>query len=62
MKWGEIRTMHLGPNTVLLALNIDFANQLDVHTVETEIQAIEQEIMALHPHISKIYIESTNLK
>jgi cation diffusion facilitator family transporter len=61
MKWGEIRTMHLGPNTVLLALNIDFANQLDVHTVETEIQAIEQEIMALHPHISKIYIETTDL-
>lgn len=61
LKWGEIRTMHLGPNTVLLAMRIDFTNQLDLHAVEQEIISIEQEIKALHPHISKIYIETSDM-
>lgn len=61
LKWGEIRTMHLGPDTVLLAMRVDFSNQLDLEAVEQEISSIEQEIKALHPHISKIYIETSNL-
>ena len=62
LSYSNINTMHLGPETVLLAIKVDFADEMSNPAVEAEIVAIEKNIKDKLNHISKIYIESTNLK
>ncbi|MBI1268105.1 MAG: cation diffusion facilitator family transporter [Cryomorphaceae bacterium] len=62
LSYSNINTMHLGPETVLLAIKVDFADEMSNPAVEAEIVAIEKNIKEKLKHISKIYIESTNLK
>lgn len=62
MAFNSLRSMHLGPSTVLLVMEVDFADDMDNPSVEAEVVAIEQKITRELPHISKIYIESTSLK
>ncbi|MDP4827272.1 MAG: cation diffusion facilitator family transporter [Flavobacteriales bacterium] len=62
LSYSHINTMHLGPDTVLLAMKVDFADEMSNPAVEAEIVAIEKNIKDKLNHISKIYIESTNLK
>lgn len=61
ISYSNINTMHLGPDTVLLAVKVDFADEMSNPAVEAEIVAIENNIKDRLNHISKIYIESTTL-
>ena len=62
LKYRDVNSMHLGPATVLLAMEVDFSDDMDNPAVEAEILTIEQRIKEKLPHISKIYIESTSIK
>ncbi|MFM1930775.1 MAG: hypothetical protein RL226_78 [Bacteroidota bacterium] len=62
VQYNGLKTMHLGPDTVLLAIEADFSDDLSIHAVEAEIVAIEKKIKEQIPHISKIYIEPTIIK
>lgn len=57
---NEIRTLHRGPNDVLLALSIDFENDMTVGTVEDEIYKLELAIKAQYPVVKRIFIEVQN--
>jgi cation diffusion facilitator family transporter len=54
---NELRTMHLAPNDVLLAVSIDFHDHLKVSVVEDEISRIEREIKSRFPEIKRLFIE-----
>ena len=54
---NELRTMHMGPDDVLMALSIDFFDHYKVGTVEQTIYKLENEIKAAYPQMKRLYIE-----
>lgn len=54
---NELRTMHLGPHDILLALSLDVVNDLPGGEVEKAIYSIERDIKAAYPDIKRVYIE-----
>ncbi len=59
-KLNEIRTLHRGPNDILLAVSIDFKNDITVGKVENTIYQLELAIKAEHPQVKRLYIEVQN--
>lgn len=56
-RMNELRTLHRGPEDVLLALSIDFQDNLTVGKVEEAIYALELAIKARFPIVRRIFIE-----
>ena len=54
---NEIRTLHRGPNDVLLAVSLDFENNLTAGKVEDAIHDLEIAIKQQFPVVKRIYIE-----
>ncbi|MBZ8132545.1 cation diffusion facilitator family transporter [Afifella sp. IM 167] len=54
---NEIRTLHRGPNDILLAVSIDFENDLTAGAVEEAIHDLEIEIKSRFPRILRLFIE-----
>lgn len=54
---NEMRTMHLAPNDILLALSLDFHDNLSVGEVEQSISRIERDIKGRFPDIKRLFIE-----
>lgn len=60
----EIRsplTMYLGPNDVVLALDVDFADTLTSREVALAVEQLQDAIRAEHPEVQRIFIEAKNL-
>jgi cation diffusion facilitator family transporter len=55
---NEHRSMHLGPEEVLLALSVDFAGDLSADQVEAAIARMEQAIKERYPEIRRVFIEA----
>ena len=60
-RYNEPRSMHLGPNEVLLTVDIDFKHGLDTRELELIIEKIEADIKTINPKIDKIYIETKGI-
>ncbi len=54
----EVLTMHLGPQDVLLTLDVDFADRLSTSEMEETIVDLERRIQHHHPEITRIFIEA----
>jgi len=54
---NEIRTLHRGPNDVLLALSVDFENNLSAGKVENAIAQLEDAIKERYPVVRRLFIE-----
>lgn len=54
-------TMHLGPNEVLLALDVNFRHELSAAEVEVAVDRLERGIRALHPPVKRIFIEAQSV-
>ncbi|GJM02136.1 MAG: cation transporter [Rhodomicrobium sp.] len=54
---NELRTMHMGPYDILLALSLDFKDELSAGDVERKISEMEVEIKSRHPEIKHLFIE-----
>lgn len=54
---NELRTMHLAPNDILLAISLDFADSLSVGDAEAAISRIERDVKARFPEIKRLYVE-----
>lgn len=54
---NELRTMHMGPDDVLLALSIDFFDHYKAGTVEQTINRLEKSIKQAYPQMKRLYIE-----
>jgi cation diffusion facilitator family transporter len=56
------KTLHFGPESVLMAIDIDFSNKLSALDVENYTAEIENGIKAINPIFDRIYIESKSIK
>jgi cation diffusion facilitator family transporter len=61
-KVGDLLTMQLGPDQVLLTVDIKFRRGLDVQQLESAIDRIERRIRKDEPTIERIFIEADSLK
>jgi cation diffusion facilitator family transporter len=55
---NEILTMHLGPQDILLAVSVDFDDQLTADLVERAISDFEVRIKSEVPDVKRIFIEA----
>ncbi|MBE9080344.1 cation diffusion facilitator family transporter [Romeria aff. gracilis LEGE 07310] len=54
-------TLHFGPKDVMLALNIEFKDELSSDEIEAAIRRIEQSIRDSHEEIKRIFIEAASV-
>lgn len=54
---NEIRTLHRGPEDILLAISVDFEDNLTVGKVEEAIYALEVAIRQRFPQVRRVFIE-----
>ena len=54
----DLRTMHLGPDSVLVACEIDFDNGLTTEDIELAIDEIEAAVRTAVPEAKRIYVEA----
>ncbi len=58
LRLNELRSMHLGPEEVLLTISVDFASDLTADQVEAAISRIEREIKTRYPEVRRVFIEA----
>ena len=54
---NELRTMHLGPEDVLLTISVDFQDSIDAGTVEVTVNRLEGRIKSRYSEVRRIFIE-----
>ena len=54
-------SMYLGPNDVMLALDVDFADNLTSSEVAAAVERLQDAIRVEHPEAKRIFIEAKNL-
>ncbi|WP_303309895.1 cation diffusion facilitator family transporter [Hymenobacter sp. BT730] len=54
-------TLYLGPADVVLALDVDFRDELTAVEVEQTIDRLQEAIRAKHPEFKRIFIEAKNI-
>lgn len=55
---GEVSTMHMGPDYILLAMDVDFADHLLTGEIEQLIDRLEERIREAAPMVKQIFIET----
>jgi len=55
---GIILTMHMGPRSILITMEVEFDDKLNTDQIETTIDQIEAEIRKVVPEADKIFIEA----
>lgn len=58
----NILTMHLGPEDILVNLDINFANGLTTDQVEEAIDKVERKIQRELPAVTRIFVEAESLR
>jgi len=53
----DLRTMHLAPDQILVAADIEFRDGLDTQAIEAAVDRLEAEIAREVPAAKRIYIE-----
>jgi divalent metal cation (Fe/Co/Zn/Cd) transporter len=53
----QLLSLHLGPDSVLLALKVSFAPGLDLPQLESAINELEERIRRELPQMKKIFVE-----
>jgi cation diffusion facilitator family transporter len=54
---NELRTMHLAPHEILLALSVDFADGVSSQNIERTVSHVEDRIKKTYPEVSRVFIE-----
>lgn len=57
---NQARTMHFGPNEVLVVLSLDFEDTLPAGEVERIVTRLERKIKDAHPDVRQVFIEAQN--
>lgn len=58
---NELRSMHMGPNDILVALSLDFNDEVKAGEVERSIAVLEKNIKINHNDVKRIFIEVQSL-
>jgi len=59
---GSLLTMHLGPDDILVNMDVEFIDDLSTDEVEAAIDRIESRVKEAVPAATKIYIEAKAVK
>jgi cation diffusion facilitator family transporter len=59
---GRLLTMHMGPNEILVNMDVEFSDNLSTDDLESIIAQIESHIRAAVPEVTQIYIEAKALQ
>lgn len=59
---GVVLTMHLGPEDVLLNIEVQFTSGLPAEDIHTAVHRIEERITDAYPEVSRIFIEVESLR
>ena len=59
---GRLLTMHLGPDDILVNIDVEFVDHLSTDELEAAIDRIELRVKEAVPTATKIYIEAKALK
>ena len=59
---GRLLTMHLGPEEILVNIDVEFVDGLSTDELEAAIDRIESRVKEAVPTATKIYIEAQALK
>ncbi len=60
MELGEVLTMHLGPEQVLLNIEVTFRSGISVEEVDAAVRRIENRIQLDYPQVTHIFVEVRN--
>jgi cation diffusion facilitator family transporter len=55
-------TMYLAPDDVMLALDVDFADELSASQIEAAVVGVQNTIRTAHPEFKRIFIEAKSLE
>jgi cation diffusion facilitator family transporter len=55
---NQALTMHFGPQDVLVALSLDFRNDISAEDVERAVTRIESAIKSTHPEVTRVFVEA----
>lgn len=55
---NELRTMHLGPDDILVAASVDYRDELDAGELEALTTQIETTIREAHPKVRRVFLEA----
>ena len=55
---NEVRTMHMGPQAILVNLSVDFRDNLVVGQVEHTVASLDRAIKGNYPDVKHVYIEA----
>jgi cation diffusion facilitator family transporter len=58
--WGLPHTMHFGPNSILLVIEIDLVDNLELSQAEKIMEDLRAKIKLVQPKITQIYIQTTD--
>jgi cation diffusion facilitator family transporter len=58
---GHALTMYLGPDEILLNLEVDFKDDLSGSEIENAVERLETAIRTQHPDVRRIFLEATAL-
>lgn len=58
----DVLTMHLGPDDVLVNLNVNFVDGLTTDQVEEAIDKVEKAVQEVLPSVKKIFVEAESLR
>jgi len=56
--FGNIKTMHMGPNDIMLGANINFKDDLTIRQIEPIVKEIKEKIVQTNPDIKHIFLET----
>ncbi|WP_418281595.1 cation diffusion facilitator family transporter [Halorubrum sp. DTA98] len=57
----DLRTMHMGPDSVLVVCDVGFSPELDTRGVEAVVDDVEDAIRAVVPNADRIYVEAESI-
>ena len=56
-KINELLTLHMGPESILVIVSVDFADALDADAVENTVSGIRDRIRSEVPGLSRVFIQ-----
>ncbi|MCJ9430631.1 cation diffusion facilitator family transporter [Kordiimonas sp. A6E486] len=59
---NEFLTMHFGPDEVLVAVSLDFKDNLKASDVEKTVSRLEARLKAVHPEVYRVFIEAQSFE
>jgi divalent metal cation (Fe/Co/Zn/Cd) transporter len=59
---NEVLTMHMGPGFILANISVDFVDDMNMHQLEANIEAIDSSIKTTFPQIKRVFIEAEKRK